>query len=62
MDKTELWKDFPGAKTFRGTISGLAGFTDYEFRLLAYTRVGGTLKGSPVIVKTKEGSKCFESN
>ena len=54
---TELSKRFDGNTTFEGVITGLAGFTDYEIRLLAFTKVGGTFKGSAVVVKTREGSK-----
>ena len=57
VEDTELFVDFPGASTLTGRISGLAGYTDYEFRLLAYTKVGGTFKGSPITIKTNEGSE-----
>ena len=52
-----MFKRFDGNTTFEGVITGLAGFTDYEIRLLAFTKVGGTFKGSPAVVKTREGSK-----
>ena len=42
---TVLWIDYPGAKTFKGTVRGLAGYRDYKFQLMAYTKVGGTVKG-----------------
>ena len=54
---TELFKRFDGNTTFEGVITGLAGFMDYEIRLLAVTKVGGTFKGSAVVIKTREGSK-----
>lgn len=57
VENTELFKDFPGNTTFEGSIDDLNGYTDYEFRMMAYTKVGGKLKGSPLTKKTKEGSK-----
>ena len=59
MEDTELFKDFPRNTTFSGFIDGLNGYTDYEFRMLAYTKVGGKLKGSPLTRKTKEGGKAI---
>lgn len=59
VENTELFKDYPGNTTFSGVIDGLNGYTDYEFRLLAYTKVGGKLKSSPVTKKTKEGGRIF---
>lgn len=55
--ETELFKQFDGNKTYTGVINHLAGYTDYEFRLLAYTKVGGRFKSSPVTVKTHRGGK-----
>ena len=54
---TEKSEDFPGNTTFSGTITKLNGFTDYSFRVMAYTKVGGNLKSPPVTRKTFEGSK-----
>lgn len=53
--ETELFKQFDGNKTYTGVINHLAGYTDYEFRLLAYTKVGGRFESSPVTVKTHRG-------
>ena len=57
--ETELFKDFPGNLTLRGTIDKLVGFVDYEFQLMAYTKVGGNFKGSPVTVRTLEGGESY---
>ena len=54
--KTEMFTDFPGNTTFRGEVTKLNGYTDYEFRVMAYTKVGGILKSPPVTMKTFEGS------
>jgi hypothetical protein len=53
------FKDFPGNTTFSGLIDKLNGYSDYEFRVMAYTKVGGTLKSPPVTSKTFEGSEFF---
>ncbi|XP_047144342.1 protein sidekick-1 isoform X1 [Hydra vulgaris] len=55
LPDTELFKDFPGNLTLRGTINKLVGFVDYEIYLMAYTRVGGNFRGNPVTVRTLEG-------
>lgn len=60
--RTELFKDFPGNTTYSGLITGLHGFTDYEFRLLAYTKVGGTLKSPPTTAKTFKGKPGKPTN
>eukprot|EP00111_Clytia_hemisphaerica_P021271 TCONS_00062616-protein len=59
---TEMFEDFPGNTTFSGTITKLNGYTDYEFRVMAYTKVGGLLKSPPVTRKTFEGKPGKPTN
>ena len=52
---SELFHDAPNNKTHEVVLTDLVGHTEYEVRVLAYTKIGDGYAGGMVRVKTQEG-------